>query len=536
MLYQLKNLIEKKWLILFGTGVAGVTIGLDLTIVNASLPNIQEELNANMNQLQWIMSGFGLIFCAFLVVMGRFGDLYGRKLFLLSSLIAFSIASLGAGLAASPGQLIIMRMLQGLFGAAILPCGTAITASTFPKDEQGRALGIYGSLVGVGIGFGPLIGTVLDNMLNWRWIFFINLPIIAISLLICAPILKESKSTQPLSIDWIGAVLLALTLGSFTFAISESQFYGWSSWAIIGSFVLSICSAILLIYFEKRAATPVIPPSLFSNKGFILATLIYAGAVAFHWPVLFLMPIYLNHIVGYSAMTSGLLLASMTLMTIISPMIAGYFYDKRSKAITIHLIFLLNVISLLLFMVLDVNGSAWLIVSSFILYGLAWGIGNGIATPVALSTFNDANDSGLVSGALTTILNICAVCSLAIVISIFQNTEQTVFKEKIINKVAPEIVATLQKTQDQATNQFSESVNKTISNTYKESFIYAMNFVYFLIACATSLCWFIANRLIKTIINKKNNLDQISDNHCRLSQPESQGKMIVFKTLASPST
>lgn len=499
-----RSYLRKKWLILFGTGMAGVTIGLDLTIVNSSLPNIQYALNASINQLQWIMAGFGLCFCAFLVVLGRFGDIYGRKKFLIFSLILFSLASFGAGSASSANILIIMRMLQGLFGAAILPCGTALTASAFSKEEQGRALGIYGSLVGIGIGIGPLLGGIIDTTLNWRWIFYINIPIIFASLLICIPILTESKLMQKIEVDWKGALLLAVVLGLVTFIISESEFYGWASWIMISASIIGITSFLLLYRREKKASMPIIPLYLFRNTGFLLATIIYAGSVAFHWPVLFLMPIYLHDVLGYDPKTASLVLSSMTLMTIISPILAGYFYDKKSKSLAVHIIFALNIISLLMFFGFNKSGPLWIILPSFILFGLAWGIGNGISTPIALSQLSNSEDAGVISGAITTILNIFAVFSLTITLAVFQLSNKYFFIRKTgalinINTVKLLDVHSLLGISKQVNSLFPVHIRNSLISIYKESFLLGANSAYFLILIATLICWIIASKLIKSV-------------------------------------
>jgi MFS family permease len=398
-------------------------------------------------------------------------------------------------------------MIQGFFGSAILPCGTAITINAFKKEEQGKALGIYGSLVGIGIGFGPLIGGILDKALHWRWIFFINIPIVCLSLLICLPMLNESKLLKKVNVDWIGVFLLTATLGALTFTISENEFYGWISWPITVSTIISITCGFLLYKHEIKVKHPIIPPKLFKNKSFMLATLIYIGAVAFHWPVLFLMPIYLNKVIEYGPNAVSLILSSMTLMTIVSPVIAGYFYDKKNKIASIHLIFSLNVISLILFLILNENGPLWIILISFTLFGLAWGIGNGIATPIALLHSKNSENAGVISGALTTLLNIFAIFSLSLVTAFFQYGESKHFKEEIIQKIPPDIASSLNIKSIVDINRHSleelpEKVISALLPIYKSSFIYGMNKAYFLILFATIICWVICAKLSRYVFIK----------------------------------
>jgi predicted MFS family arabinose efflux permease len=298
--------------------------------------------------------------------------------------------------------------------------------------------------------------------------------------------------------------LLALVLGLLVFILSEGDFYGWGSWIIISAFTMGITSFLLLYRRERKANLPIIPLYLFRNAGFLVATLIYVGSVAFHWPVLFLMPIYLHDVVGYDPKIASLVLSSMTLMTIISPILAGYFYDKKSKSLAVHVIFALNIISLLMFFGFNKNGPIWIILPSFILFGLAWGIGNGIATPIALSQLSNSEDAGVISGAITTILNIFAVFSLTITLAVFQISNKYFFIKKAgavmnINTVKLLDIHSLSAISKQINNLFPIHVVNNLISIYKESFLFGVNSAYFLILIATLTCWIIASRLLKSL-------------------------------------
>ena len=243
-----------KWWVLIGTGIAAIIVGIDFTVVNTSLANIQHDLNMGISQLQWIMAGFGITFCALLVAMGRLGDITGRRKILYFGIIGFGLALLGAGFSTTPHFLIAMRVLQGVCGAAIFPCGMAITANAFPQEEQGRALGIYGSIVGIGLAFGPVLGSIIVTLLNWRWIFFINIPVVIVSLLICFVNVQESKMSDHASVDWSGAGLVIIFLGALSFAINEGSNFGWFSPVIIIAMLIAIVGFIGLIFVEKDPA------------------------------------------------------------------------------------------------------------------------------------------------------------------------------------------------------------------------------------------------------------------------------------------
>ena len=452
--------MQKKWFILIGTGIAGLMIAIDFTIVNASLPSIQHDLQANLKQLQWIIAGFGLTFSALMVTMGRIGDLWGRRTLLYVGVIGFGLASLAAGFATCIVFLIAMRLLQGFLGAAIIPCGLAITANVFPKEEQGRAIGIYSSLVGVGIAIGPMLGSIIDSVLTWRWIFFINVPILLVSLGVCIPILPKPVKVRNAQVDWLGAGLLMFFLASLVFVMNEGGDLGWSSPLIRVTTCFSACLLMAFIAIEKRVATPIIPLTLFSNRGFILAVLVYVATVSFTWPIIFFMPLYLHNVVGLSTEYTGLILAAMTMMTVFAPILAGYLYDKKGQPVVIHLTFLFCVIAYGLFMCLGANGPLILILLAFVIYGSAWGMGNGVATPIALSRQSNTDEAGLTSGALITIMNVVALLALTTTTWLFQWIQQ---------------------------NNLRSSVNEIVIQ--QKAFLSSLHSVVFLIMIVIIICW-----------------------------------------------
>lgn len=410
---------EKKWWALIATGLTNLLITVDFTIVNTSLGPIEKTFHANVDILQWLLSGFGITFCALMIAAGRLGDLLGRRKILYIGAIGFGLASLGAGFAHSIHFLIAMRIVQGFFGAALLPCGMAITADAFPEHQRGRALSIYGSLIGIGLAIGPLLGSIIVSLLNWRWIFFVNIPIIFISLIIAFFVIRESRHPEDSKIDWLGVVFLVTFLATLTFGINQGGVYGWDSKFIMLDFSACILSLIALIITEKNITTPLLPMHLFKNDGFVLGVLIYIVTIALAWVVLFLMPLYLHQVLGFNTAKVGVFLAFLTMMTVITPPVSGYLFDKKSKMLVSHSAFLFTTLSLLLFLFLNVTGPVWLIIVSFILFGSSWGMGNGIGLPAVLSSLKNTNDAGTVAGAASTALNMFGVIALTIGTSLF---------------------------------------------------------------------------------------------------------------------
>src|SRR3989338_1905644 len=296
---------QRKWWVLIATGLSGILIAIDYSIVNTSLANIQRELQASVNQLQWIMTGFGITFCTFLVIMGRLGDLLGRRKLLYIGIIGFGLSSIAAGAATVPWQLIAARVFQGVFGATLFPCGMALTAAAFPADEQGRALGIYGSLLGSGLAFGPVLGGIITYFFSWRWIFFINVPVVLVSILLCFLFVAESRLDEKIKIDWWGLLLLTASLAMLVLAISQGLEWGGSSLPIISLFVGSVILLIIFIVVENKTAMPLIPFHYMHNPRFFIGNLIFIASCSINWPVVFLVPLYLQNVLNYSSLATG---------------------------------------------------------------------------------------------------------------------------------------------------------------------------------------------------------------------------------------
>ena len=432
----------RMWLTLLGTGIAGVLVCLDFTIVNVGLATIQSELKASISQLQWIMVGFGITFCTFLTTMGRFADLVGRRLLLYVGMAGFVASSVGAGLSGSIEFLILFRVLQGVFGAIIFPCGMAVVAHAFPKEMQGKALGIYGSLLGIGLAAGPIVGGMILSIAPWPWIFFINVPLIILSYAICFFSVSESKLTTKVSIDWWGTLLLTISLGSLVFVVNEGTAFGWDSNLILSLFGISILAMIALVFVEKRAESPVMPFALFANHGFLMGSLCYIMSISFSWPVLFLAPLYLQNVIDLNTAATGWVLFSMTFMTIIIPGFAGHILDKKGPKLIIWTMFIVLSLSYILQAQFTTDGPMVLIIIAFVLFGIGWGIGNGIGTPLALSQLENTEEAGGVTGAAITLLNIVGVVALTIVGIIFRYTEK-------INVTAKLSASNISLTQDQ---------------------------------------------------------------------------------------
>lgn len=405
---------SNKWMVLLATGLAGFLATVDFTIVNTCLRVIQNDLHASNTSLQWVMASFGIAFSALMVPTGRIADLKGRRRVFYTTIVLFLFASLGAGFSHTLSSLVVMRFLQGLTGAAIFPSAMSIAADAFPEKEQARALAIFGSLLGIGLAAGPVIGGFVATLLGWRWIFFINVPTILLCLLIGFPYIRESKLADQNDnrIDWWGALALIVALFGLLIFLNEAPVYGWQNLWVIAALVVGLCATVILLFVESRVPSPLIPFRYFNNKTFAVALLYFIATISVAWAVIFICPLYLVHLRHYNMVQVGWTLCIMTAVTAIAPSVTGYFFHHFNKKLVIHSGYLITLVSLLSMTFFHVNSPFFIVVIAFFLFGIAWGTGNAIPIPVALS--GNTQHAGLFSGALLTIGNICGVIFLTL--------------------------------------------------------------------------------------------------------------------------
>ena len=281
-------------------------------MVNVALPAIRAELDTGLAAQQWIVEAYLLTVAALLLVGGSLGDLLGRRRVFAAGLIGFAVTSVLCALAPGPAALVAGRALQGVAGALLVPASLAIISSSFPPDQRGGAIGSWSAWTGVAFVIGPLAGGALIDLASWRWIFAINVPLVAVCLLLLRWVPEDRATGSWREVDLIGAVLGALALAGPVYALIEQPVAGWSApqvWApLAGGVVLG--GAFLL--WEARAPRPMLPLKLFSVRNFAvgnLATLAVYGALGI---VTFLVTIYLQQVAGYSAIAAGSALLPIT--------------------------------------------------------------------------------------------------------------------------------------------------------------------------------------------------------------------------------
>lgn len=305
--------MDRRTKTLIATIIGSGVVFLDSTIVNLALPKISQGLHGHFSDLQWIADGYLLSLSSLILLGGSLGDIFGRKRMYLSGLAGFGLISLLCGLSPSIGVLIALRIAQGVFGALLVPGGLAIINTNFPREQRGAAIGRWSAWSGILAAIGPLVGGYIIDAISWRWIFFINVPLIAACGLLAYFNAEESRDKRPRRIDLPGAALGALGLAGITYGLIEGPANKWHIGSV-GLLAGGLIALLAFVWHENRSRDPMLEPSLFRSRNFTgsnLMTFAMYGALS---GFMFALVIYMQTKLGYSAIKAGISLLPVSLM------------------------------------------------------------------------------------------------------------------------------------------------------------------------------------------------------------------------------
>jgi EmrB/QacA subfamily drug resistance transporter len=303
-----------------GSGIAF----LDATVVNVALPTIGEELDTGISGLQWVVNAYTLTLSGFLLLGGSLGDHYGRRRVFVVGVVWFAVASLLCGVAPNTEALIAARALQGVGGALLTPGSLAIIEASFRPEDRGPAIGAWSGLGGVTAAIGPFLGGWLVQAASWRLIFLINLPLAAVVVWVAQRHVPESRdpSAAP-GIDYVGAALAAAGLAGVVYALTDGPALGWTSAPILLAGVAGVAALVAFVVWERRSRHPMLPLDVFASRQFTAANLVTFVVYGALGGALFLLPIQLQRVVGFSPLAAGLALAPVTLVLLLLSSRAG---------------------------------------------------------------------------------------------------------------------------------------------------------------------------------------------------------------------
>jgi EmrB/QacA subfamily drug resistance transporter len=319
------------WAILLTLSLGFFMTLLDLTIVNIAIPNMVETLHASLDEILWVVNGYVLVLAVLLITTGRLGDLHGQRNMFITGVAVFTVASLACGISQNPAELIGARAIQGLGAAMLMPQTMAILIGTFPSDRRGAALGVWGAVGGVATIVGPTLGGLLVTAFDWRWIFFVNLPIGVLVLLMAVFLVPDTRMERPHRLDLGGVTLATAALFCLTFALTEGQRYDWNA-AIWGLFAgAAVLFAVFLLHQRGRQdGEPLVPFALFRDRNFTIMNFVGAtvsvGMIGMFLPV----TIYLQSVLGYTSLKAGMVLAVTSVVSMFLAPAAGRLSDRLS--------------------------------------------------------------------------------------------------------------------------------------------------------------------------------------------------------------
>jgi EmrB/QacA subfamily drug resistance transporter len=371
----------RKWWTLAAVAFGLFMIMLDNTVVNVALPAIAADLGVGLSELEWIVTGYALTFASLMLTGGKLADMLGRRLVFIVGLVIFTFSSLACGLAGSGDVLIAARVVQGAGAALMNPATLSIIAATFPPRQRGTAIGIWAGVSAMALAVGPLVGGLLTEHISWGWIFFVNVPIGVLAIVASMLLIPESKDeSADQRLDLPGLLTSGIGLFAFTYGLIEANTYGWTSPRIIGAFAVAAVMLVTFVQLERHQRIPMLDLSLFRSGTFAGANLAVLLVALAMFGVFFFVSLYMQGVLGYSAVKAGAAFLPMTILIMLVAPIAGKSSDRFGSRWLMTSGMILIAIQLLYFSRLGVEESYWRILPAMILGGFGMSL---VMTPSA---------------------------------------------------------------------------------------------------------------------------------------------------------
>ena len=393
---------------------------LDSTIVGLALPAIQRELDASSSALQWVMNGYLLVIAALVVTGGRLGDIYGRRAVFTVGLAIFAGGSVLSGAASNEEAIIAGRVVQGIGAAAMLPLSLAIVSDAFPGDQQARALGIWAAISALALAIGPLVGGLLVDV-DWRLIFWINVPVLAIGVAVMLGVVPETRDQSATHrLDFAGLALLAAGLIALVLPLVESPEWGLGSARTLALLGVGVVLMAAFWVVEHRVTQPIVDFALFRSGPYFGASAAAFALVGAWWSLIFFQPQYLEGSLGHSATAAGLLILPVTApMVAISPL-AGRLI-ARFGARGLMTAGMLCALAGLVILTQITDGSGYgLLLPGYLLFGVALGLVYAPMSSAAMAAM-PPEKTGIASGVLAMDRVLAGALGLAVTGAVFQS-------------------------------------------------------------------------------------------------------------------
>ena len=471
---------RRKWLTLGVMCIALFMVMLDNTVVNVALPSIQRDLGSSIAGLEWIVNGYTLSFAVLLATGGRMGDIFGRRRMFVFGVVIFTLSSFTAGLAPDQTALVASRIAQGVGAAFMMPGTLSIITDAFPAEERGKAIGTWAGVSALALAVGPVLGGYFTEYVSWRMIFYINLPVGLMAVVAASMFVRESRDTTVgRQVDYPGVAVLTVMLTSLVLALIEGNAWGWTSPAVIGLVAVAVLSVPAFIAVEQRSSAPIIDFPLFRSRNFIGAVTV-AFIISFAMMgVFFFLALYMQNILGYSALEAGVRFLPTTLVIMVVAPISGRLADRIGPRWPIVAGMVLLTVSLFMFSRIEVTTTFSDLLPAFVILGI------GIAltmSPMSMAAMNAVvvNKAGAASGILSMFRMVGGTFGVALLGALFQWQAKHHLKEMLAGAGIPgldvgELARQLSGGVPQGVTGLPPGKAESLALAARESFVYGLS-------------------------------------------------------------
>lgn len=384
---------------------------------------MRRELGFSGSGAQWVLTGYALAFGGLLLICGRAGDLYGRRLLFLAGLAAFGVASLLGGLAPAPWALVVARLFQGAGAAAFVPASLSLLTTIFPEGERrNRAVGVYGAMAALGFAAGVVGGGAVTQLLGWRWVMFVNVPVALAVLAVAPAVIPESKDDgAPRTLDLPGALTAVSASASLVLAVSAAPEQGWASASTLGWGALAALLAAAFVAIEKRSLAPLVPPGLLALPAAAVpnAAIFLQSAIGLSW--LYVLTLHFQEVLGRGPLAAGLLFLPMTFSSVVAACAAGRVATRFGPAATSASGLAVVAAGLVPMTAISGKGNLLLVLLGMVVAEAGFVLSN-VSLTIAGSGAADEGQRGLAAGLLNTSIQLGGACGLGVVAALIAAT------------------------------------------------------------------------------------------------------------------
>ena len=425
--------------VLAAVGIPIFMVTLDNLVVTTALPVIRTSLGASLTDLQWFVNAYTLPFAAFLLTAAALGDRIGRRRMFLGGIVLFTLASAAAALAAEPWQLTAARAVQGVAGAAVAPLSLTLLAQAVPDRLRNAAVGIWGGISGLGVAVGPVVGGAVTEGLDWNWIFWLNVPVGVVAVVLAAVVLRESRGGAA-RLDPLGLALSATGTFLLVWGVVDGPDDGWTSARVLIRLLGGAALIGAFLIWQRRTKSPMVPPRLFRSRGFRLVNIVTLTFSAGTFGAVFLLAQFFQVVQGLSPLEAGVRTLPWTMAPMVVAPLAGIFADR---------IGLRNLIAA--GQILLAAGIGWIalasgtgvaysdLVAAFVLAGVGMGLTFAPISTMALASV-PAADAGVASGVNNTIRELGVAVGVAVLASVFSSYGSYASQQSFVDGLVPAVL------------------------------------------------------------------------------------------------